>query len=157
MKWHEGIDPSSDPSWPSKEFEVWGKELATWGGMVMIGSKNSLYTSGRPNNPELLVSEKDWMEFQENMPEQSIPRLKWGDETPVQEWIDAIKNDYLPESNFNYAADLTEMALIGTLSQRFDAKILYDSKNMKITNNPEVDAYIKGYMREGWEYGNSIL
>ena len=157
MKWHEGIDPSSDPSWPSKEFEVWGKELATWGGMVMIGSKNSLYTSGRPNNPELLISEKDWMEFQENMPEQSIPRLKWGDETPVQEWIDAIKNDYLPESNFNYAADLTEMALIGTLSQRFDAKILYDSKNMKITNNPEVDAYIKGYMREGWDYGNSIL
>ena len=123
----------------------------------MIGSKNSLYTSGRPNNPELLISEKDWMEFQENMPEQTIPRLKWGDETPVQEWIDAIKNDYLPESNFNYAADLTEMALIGTLSQRFDAKILYDSKNMKITNNPEVDAYIKGYMREGWEYGNSIL
>ena len=109
----------------------------------MIGSKNSLYTSGRPNSPELLISEKDWMEFQENMPEQSIPRLKWGDETPVQEWIDAIKNDYLPESNFNYAADLTEMALIGTLSQRFDAKILYDSKNMKITNNPEVDAYIK--------------
>ena len=44
----------------------------------MIGSKNSLYTSGRPNNPELLVSEKDWMEFQENMPEQSIPRLKMG-------------------------------------------------------------------------------
>ena len=49
------------------------------------------------------------------------------------------------------------MALIGTLSQRFDAKILYDSKNMKITNNSEVDEFIKGYMREGWNYGNSIL
>ena len=68
-----------------------------------------------------------------------------------------MKNDYLPESNFNYSADLTEMALIGTLSQRFGAKILYDSKNMKITNNSEVDSYIKGYMREGWDYGNSII
>ena len=48
------------------------------------------------------------------------------------------------------------MALIGTLSQRFGAKINYDSKNMKITNRPDIDAYIKEPVREGWEYGSSI-
>ena len=83
--------------------------------------------------------------------------MKWGDETPVQEWIDAIKNDYLPESNFNYSADLTEMALIGTLSQRFGARIIYDTENMKITNRPDIDSYIKETVREGWEYGNSLV
>ena len=48
------------------------------------------------------------------------------------------------------------MALLGTLSQRFGAKITYDSQNMKITNRPDIDAYIKEPAREGWEYGNSI-
>ena len=123
----------------------------------MRGSKRSLYTHGRPNTPELLVSENEWNEIQKSLPEQTIPRLKWGDETPVQEWIDAIKNDYLPESNFNYSADLTEMALIGTLSQRFGAKIIYDTENMKITNRPDIDSYIKETVREGWEYGNSLV
>ena len=52
------------------------------------------------------------------MPEQTIPRLKWGDETPVQEWIDAIKNNYLPESNFNYGADLTDCLLYTSPSPR---------------------------------------
>ena len=149
MKWYEGgFKPEIDPSWPIKE--LWG------GGMIMVGSKNSLITGGRPNNPKLLISDEEWLEFKNNLPKETIPRLKWGDETPVQEWIDAIKNNYLPESNFSYGADLTEMALIGTLSQRFGAKINYDSKNMKITNRPDIDAYIKEPVREGWEYGGSI-
>ena len=79
-----------------------------------------------------------------------------GDETPVQEWIDAIKNNYLPESNFNYGAELTEMALLGTLSQRFAANIEYDSKNMKITNRPDINEYLKEPVRDGWRYGESI-
>ena len=149
LKWYEGgFKPEIDPSWPIKE--LWG------GGMIMVGSKNSLITGGRPNNPKLLISDEEWLEFKNNLPKETIPRLKWGDETPVQEWIDAIKNNYLPESNFSYGADLTEMALIGTLSQRFGAKINYDSKNMKITNRPDIDAYIKEPVREGWEYGGSI-
>ena len=63
------------------------------------------------------------------MPKQTIPRLKWGDETPVHEWIDAIKNNYLPESNFSYGAELTEMALLGTLSQRFASIIDLSNRN----------------------------
>ena len=78
--------------------------------------------------------------------------MKWGDETPVQEWIDAIKNNYLPESNFNYGADLTEMALLGTLSQRFAAKLDYDSEKMEITNRPDINEFLKRSPREGWAY-----
>ena len=150
MKWYEGgFKPKIDPSWPIKE--LWG------GGMIMVGSKNSLITGGRPNNPKLLVSDEEWMEFKNNMPKKTIPRLKWGDETPVQEWIDAIKNNYLPESNFSYGADLTEMALLGTLSQRFNSKILYNSKKMEITNSSDINNFIKEPVRKGWEYGNSLI
>ena len=149
MKWYEGgYKPNIDPSWPIKELDR--------AGMIMVGSKNSLLTGGRPNNPRLLVSDEEWLEFQNNMPEQTIPRLKWGDETPVNEWIDATKNGYLPESNFNYGADLTEMALLGTLSQRFGAKIYYDTINMEITNRPDINEFLKEPVREGWRYGESI-
>jgi hypothetical protein len=49
------------------------------------------------------------------------------------------------------------MALIGTLSQRFGARIIYDTENMKITNRPDIDSYLKETVREGWEYGKSLV
>ena len=61
---------------------------------------------------------------------------------------------------------LTENHENGSNSTKIDAdlcgsipgskKINYDSKNMKITNRPDIDAYIKEPVREGWEYGGSI-
>jgi len=51
---------------------------------------------------------------------------------------------------------LTEMALVGVLAQRFAAKIEYDADNMKITNRPDIDFYIKESTREGWSYGENL-
>jgi hypothetical protein len=123
-------------------------------GMVMVGDKNTLITGGRPNNPKLLMSELEWEEFLKNAPEKTIPRIV--DETPVQEWVHAIKNGILPLSNFDYGASLTEMALLGCLAQRFNADLKYDSENMQITNRPDVNEYIKEPVREGWSYGESL-
>ena len=47
-----------------------------------------------------------------------------------------------PESNFNYSAELTEMALIGVLSQRFGGKIDYDAEKMQIINRPELNKFL---------------
>ena len=99
--------------------------------------------------------DKDWKEFESNPPKKYIPRV--GENKPVDEWIDCIKNDKLPESNFNYSADLTEMAIVGSLAQRFVTKIDYDSKNMKITNNSIVDSYIKEPVRDGWSFGDRLF
>ena len=152
LKWYEGgFKPKFDDSFPLKKIPNLG--------MIMIGSKNSLITGGRPNNPKLLISNEEWTEFQKNPPKQTIPRLKSGDETPIQEWIDGIKNDFLPGSNFNYSAELTEMALIGVLSQRFGGRIDYDSKKMEITNRPELNRFLKEEARHGWrvsEFYNSL-
>ena len=147
LKWYEGgFKPDINKSW--------GIEKLGNAGMIMVGSEKSLMTGGRPNNPKLLVSEDEWIDFKNNKPTQKIPRLKWGDETPVFEWIDAVKNNYQPLSNFNYGADLTEMALLGVLSQRFGRKIKYNSDKMKITNDPEIDELLKEKMRDGWSFNN---
>lgn len=147
MKWHEG------PSRPEIRPE-WGIDKLPGMGMLMIGEKNTLMTGGRPNNPRLLISEEERQEFLKNPPAQTIPRV--GEEKPVQEWLDAIKNNTLPGSNFDYSASLTEMALVGALAHRFGGKIEFDSENMKVTNRPEVDAYVKEPVRKGWEFGEDL-
>ena len=57
-----------------------------------------------------------------------------------QEWTAAIKGDGpMPGSSFDYGAELTEMALLGVLAQRFGGVLEYDAKAMKITNRPELE------------------
>ncbi len=147
MKWYEGFEkPAVKPEW--------GLSHLPDRGMIMIGEKNTLYTGGRPNNPRLLMPEEEWQTFLKNAPDKTIPRV--GEEQPVQEWIDAIKNNTLPGSNFDYAASLVEMAQVGVLAQRFGGKISYDAKNMKATGRPELDKYIKEPARKGWVYGENL-
>ena len=147
LHWREGgSKPEIRPEW--------GVDRLPDTGMVMIGDKKTLITGGRPNNPHLMVSDEEWNEFLKNAPEKTIPRV--GEEQPQQEWIEAIKNNTLPGSNFDYAADLSELALVGVLAQRFASRIEYDAKNMKVTNRPDIDAYIKEPVRNGWAYGEDL-
>jgi hypothetical protein len=134
--------------------QEWGIDKLPGSGMVMVGEKKTLITGGRPNQPRLLVPEEEMKEFLKNAPAQTIPRV--AEELPQLEWIDAIKNNTLPGSNFDYAAELTEMIAVGVLAQRFATKIEYDAANIKITNNPELNAYIKEPVREGWTFGENL-
>jgi hypothetical protein len=122
--------------------------------MIMIGDKKTLITGGRPNDARLLVSKEEWTEFMKNPPAKTIPRIL--EEKPVQEWIAAIKNGTQPGSNFDYAADLTEMIQVGVQAQRFGGTIQYDARNMKATGRPELDIHLKEPVREGWSYGEKL-
>jgi hypothetical protein len=141
------MKPKNNPSWKIKGFDK--------SGMMMIGDKNTLVTGSRPNfGPRLAIENEAWEEFKKSPPEKTIPRTY--ENEPVKEWTDAIKDNTLPGSNFDYSADLTEMALVGVLAQRFATKINYDAKNMKVTNRPDLDDYIKEPTREGWSFGENL-
>ena len=145
--WHEGgSKPELRPEW--------GIDKLPDSGMVMIGEKKTLITGGRPNKPRLMVSDDEWNEFLKNPPAQTIPRV--GEEMPQQEWVDCIKNGSLPGSNFEYAASLNEMLMVGVIAQRFATWVEYDGDKMQITNQPELNAYIKEPIREGWLYGEDL-
>jgi hypothetical protein len=146
MTWYDGgRKPEIRPEWGLAELDD--------NGMIMIGSKATLMTGGRPNSPRL-IPESTMEDFKKNRPPKVIPRVKG---THFQEWTDAIKGK-IPEvgSTFAYGAKLTELALVGVLSQRFGGKIEYDEANMRITNRPELNAYIKEPVRKGWEYGEGL-
>ncbi len=147
LNWFEGgLKPENRPEWGLPELPG--------SGMIMVGDKISLMTGGRPNDPKLLVPEEQWLEFQKNMPAETIPRVEGG---PRAEWLRAIKGEGpMPGSNFDYSSRLTEMAAIGVMAQRFNTLIEYDAANMKITNHPDFDVFVKEPVREGWSFGENL-
>jgi len=148
LKWYEGgLKPENRPEWKLDELPG--------SGMIMVGEKQNIITGGRPNNAQLMMPKDEWENWVANeMPEPTIPRVLDG---PQKEFLDAVKGDGpLPGSSFDYAAELTEMASVGVLSQRFNTRIEYDAKNMKASNHPELDIYIKEPVRKGWEYGEKV-
>lgn len=145
MYWYDGgLEPLTRPH----DFDD-GRKLPT-AGMFMIGSKHTIETGVRPNFNPCMTNTAFFKEFKRNMPPKSIPRIPKG--SLYREWIDAIKGDG-PEcgSNFGYAAQLTEVALLGCLVQRFGGKIEWDAKNMSVKNRPELNAFVKEPERAGWE------
>ena len=119
----------------------------------MVGSKGMLGCGTHAGPPLILPEElhKSWLA---NPPAASIPRVAGG---PFREWIRAIKGEGAePGSNFTYGAKLTEIILLGVLAQRFNTRIEWDAKAGRITNHPELNAFVKEPVREGWQYGEAL-
>ena len=74
-----------------------------------------------------------------------------------REWINACKGGEPAGSNFDVAGPLTEVVLLGNVAVRMGQqlyekglKLYYDGPNMKVTNVPEANKYIRSEYREDW-------
>lgn len=115
-------------------------------GAIFIGEKGVILNNGGASSPPEIFPESLRNSF--TPPAPSIPRVKGHD----REWIDAIKGGAAALSNFDYAATLTEITLLGVLSLRLGGqKIYWDSQNMKATGLPAADEFIREPVRKGWE------
>ena len=149
--WHNGdsqFRPDKPESW------TWGENLGN-GGSLFMGEKQIGYTDERSNHPRLADREAMKAFKEGGFPEEKYARVKGGG--PHAEWVRAIKEEGPePGSNFDYAAPMSEIALLGVLAARFGGKIEWDAKNMRITNRPELNAFVREPVREGWEYGRDL-
>ena len=68
-----------------------------------------------------------------------------------EEFIAACKGGPPPGSNFDYAAPLTVTVLLGNIAMRTQKRIDWDPVEMKITNVPEANVYLRRDYRQGWE------
>jgi hypothetical protein len=68
-------------------------------------------------------------------------------------WVDACKGKAEASSPFAYAARLTEVMLLGIVSLRAGGRIEYDADNMRVTNLPEANAFLRREYRPGWVLG----
>lgn len=73
----------------------------------------------------------------------SLPHMK--------NWIAACKGGAPAHSDFSYGGPLTEIAMLGNVAIReLGEELKWDAKAMRITNNDEANAHLKGTYREGW-------
>ncbi|MDG0993147.1 MAG: Gfo/Idh/MocA family oxidoreductase [Akkermansiaceae bacterium] len=150
LKWYEkGYDVPLPKRWDE------GKKLDAEGGMYMEGSENTLYHPGmRPRSPRITPNDT-FMELRPKLAKMDrIPSVKGG---PIEEWVRAIKGEGpTPGSQFDYAAPLTEMVLLGALAQRTGKTIEWDNEKMLVKGQPELNELIKEPTPEEWQYGEKL-
>ena len=119
-------------------------------GCVYYGSKHTFMHGSHGGMPQLVNSgEKEG--FQE--PEKTMERSPGHH----QEWVDACKagDPSKAKSNFDYAAPLTELMLLGCVAAQVGSgtKLTWDDKTMK-TGNAEADELVQHHYRKGWTLGS---
>jgi hypothetical protein len=85
---------------------------------------------------------------------QVIPRNAFkgdADQRQHLEWIAACKGGPAGYSDFDIAAYLTEIILLGCVALRVGRKIEWDGPKMRATNAPEAAQVIHRQYRKGWE------
>jgi predicted dehydrogenase len=131
-------------------------------GCILAGEKGELFSSDDGDGDfRFFAKLKDEKELtRATLPEaakaipQSIPRnlFKGGtDERQHQEWIAACKGGSPAYSNFDVAAYLTEIMLLGCVAMRTGKKLEWDGPGMQAKNAPEASQFVKRSYRKGWE------
>lgn len=68
------------------------------------------------------------------------------------QWVDACLGKGDCTARFDYAANLTEVALLGNIALRFPFETLeYDAAKMAFPGRPEANAHLAPSIRKGWE------
>jgi predicted dehydrogenase len=114
-------------------------------GAILIGDKGTIF-AGKDDycGSYVMLPEKEFADVKQPEPAAKSPGH-------MQEWFDAMKGGPKAWSNFDYAAYLTEIILLGNVAMRVGKKIDWDGPNMKSTNCPEAAQYVKKEYRKGFE------
>ena len=129
---------------PPRPFELEaGRKLGS-NGILYIGTKGAILGDGWSKSPRIIPESK--MRVYKRPPK-TLPRVKGHH----RDWIDACKRKGKPSTNFDYSGLLTEFVLMGNVALRFGKKLDFDWKNMKVTNVPGANKFIKPNYREGWD------
>jgi len=161
LSWYDGgLLPARPPELlPEEPFGDWN------GGVVLVGSKGKLLMDCYGENPRLLPSSRM---KSIKMPKATIPRVPEGH---YLQWVNACiagHGNAQTSSPFEFAGPFTESVLIGNLAIRswlmknpklkdWDDKylgrkrLLWDAKNLKVTNFDEANQFVKREYREGWK------
>jgi hypothetical protein len=121
-----------------------GRELTGNGnGILFVGDKGKIMCPGWGGNPRI-IPETKMRAYQ--VPSKTIPRSNGHH----RDWIEACKGGRPASSHFDYAGPMTEVILLGNVALRTGKKVSWDGANMKATNAPEADQYIRPEYRNGW-------
>jgi hypothetical protein len=156
---------------PERPEELGANEIMGDGGngVIFVGTKGKMMCGTYGMYPNLLPTSRN---KEVNVP-QTIKRVPDGAGGHYAQWVEACIAGYGKmevSSPFEIAGPLTESLLMGNLAirscdvrkpradnpDRYDypgrnIKLLWDSKNMKVTNFDNANQYVKREYRDGWK------
>jgi len=160
VSWHDGglLPERPDELLPEEPFGNWD------GGVLFIGTKGKLLADCYGANPRLLPTK---LMKEKTLPKETIKRVPEGH---YIQWVNACIAGYgkgETSSPFEYAGPFTESILMGNLAIRSflmtnpklkgwedkylgRKKLLWDAKNMKVTNFDEANQFVKRDYRDGY-------
>jgi len=138
LTWYDGgLKPARPP-----ELED-GRRLRAEG-ILFVGDKGKMLN-------ERLIPESRMKEY--GKPPEMIRRSPGH----FEEWIAACKGGEPARANFDWAGPMTEVVLLGNVALRrelreklTETKLYWDGPNMRCTNVPEANEYIRREYRKGW-------
>ena len=134
LTWYQGLEKPQ--IWKDKGIPQWAN------GHLFIGDKGMLLSDYKKH---VLLPEKKFADFKG--PDPFIPRSPGHH----QDWVTACKGGAPTLSNFEYAGLLTEANHLGNVAYRAEKKIQWDTKEMRATNAPNAEQFIKRDYRKGWK------
>jgi predicted dehydrogenase len=129
---------------PPKPVEMGSEELNKGGGALLVGSKGKLLHDTYGYKPRLLPRS---LHESFGAPAKKLARIP--NESHEMNWVDAAKGKTQASSPFEYAAQLTEVMLLGVVALRAGRKIEYDAANMRITNVAEANQFLSRAPKTG--------
>jgi predicted dehydrogenase len=110
-------------------------------GIMFIGSEGELFADYGSHR---LYPEAKFKDFKP--PARTIPDSIGH----YQEWIKACKEGTPTTCNFDYSGALSEAVLLGCVAYRTGKKLEWNAEQLKATNVPEADQFIRRQYRAGW-------
>ncbi|MDD2381619.1 MAG: hypothetical protein PHV35_07960, partial [Mariniphaga sp.] len=141
--WYDGgMRPPTPP-----EMEADNKELESEG-MMFVGDKGKIIGGFRCENP-VIIPESKMMQVT------GAKTVQLSGEQRIdatEAWIDAILNKKQSPGSILTSGSIIETAHLAAVALRTGRKIMYDHKNMKVTNIPEANKLLyRSEYRKGWE------
>jgi predicted dehydrogenase len=118
--------------------------ILTGNGAVFIGTRGIMATRDRGEGVHLLPASR-WAEYV--LPPQLLTRSPGH----MLDWIRAAKGGDPGCSDFSITAPYAEWLSLIAIAYRAPGRLDWDAKNLRFTNSPEANKYVKPVFRKGWE------
>ena len=124
-------------------------------GCLLVGDKGKIFSPDDYGSQfyVMLNGEAKYMGSTNHEAAKAIPEKYVKSPGHDQEWFQMMRSGVPSYSNFDIAAYLTEIILLGCIGLRVGVgrKMDWDGPNMKSPNCPEAAQYVKRESRKGWE------
>ena len=136
LTWYQGRNKPA--AWSDGSIPQWDS------GVLFVGDKGMLLSD---YGKHLLLPEDKFQGFVP--PQPSIP-ASIGHHA---EWLQACKTGEPTTCNFDYAGSLTEANHLGNVAYRSGVRLEWDAANLRATNCPAADRFVRRDYRPGWKLG----